>query len=123
VHTSEELCAGEIYYFGPDSIRLTQSGSYLDTFPNLGGCDSIVMLDLTFRPSYREVKDVGICPGDSFFYQDSVFYEDIDLVDTFTSVYGCDSIVTLEVRFTDPVRTRTQFDLCSGDSVRIDGKY
>ena len=123
VHATDELCEGEIYYFGPDSIRLTQTGSYLDTFPNIGGCDSIVMLDLTFRPTYRVVKDVGICPGDSFFYADSVYYQDIDLVDTFTSAYGCDSIVTMEVRFSDPVRTRTQFDLCDGDSVWIDGEY
>lgn len=123
VHAESELCRGEVYYFGPDSLQLTQSGSYLDTFSNLGGCDSIVMLDLKFRPSYREARDVGLCPGDSLTFQDSVYYADVELVDSFTSVYGCDSIVTLKVQFSDPIRTTTTYDLCEGDSVQLDGQY
>lgn len=123
VHAATELCEGEIYYFGPDSIELTRSGIYLDTFPNIGGCDSIVLLDLTFRDSYRQNVDMGICPGDSLLFKDSVYYEDVDLVDSFTSVFGCDSLVYLRVRFSDPVRTTTRFNICEGDSVLINGEF
>lgn len=123
VHEEAIQCFGTIYYFGPDSIQLTQSGYYIDTFQNIGGCDSVVMLDLTFRSSYNEFLDYGLCPGDSLMYQDSVYFTDTDLVDTFSSVYGCDSIVTLKVRFSDPVRTTTSYNLCSGDSVMINGIY
>lgn len=123
VHAEIEVCNGDIYYFGPDSIELTKSGYYLDTFPNIGGCDSIVRLDLTFRPEYRIVRDEGYCPGDSLIFNDSVYYADVDLVDTFSSVYGCDSIVIREVRFSDPVRTLTQFNICTGDSILIGNSY
>lgn len=123
VHTTQELCEGEIYYFGPDSIELSRSGSYLDTFPNIGGCDSIVMLDLTFREAFHQELNVGVCPGDSLIHGDSTYYTDIDLVDTFTSVFGCDSIVIRKVRFTDPVETLTRYDLCEGDSVLIEGQF
>ncbi len=123
VHAMSELCEGEVYYFGPDSLELTQSGSYLDTFTNLGGCDSIVRLDLRFRPVYHETRDVGLCPGEEFHYEDSVYHTDVDLVDSFSSIYGCDSIVTLQVRFSDPVRTTTRYDLCSGDSILLNGQY
>lgn len=123
VHAITELCEGEIYYFGPDSIELTRSGTYLDTFPNLGGCDSIVLLGLEFRDSYKRTMDVGLCPGDSLLFGDSVYYEDVSLVDSFTSVYGCDSLIILEVRFSDPVRTTTRYDICEGDSVLVNGQY
>lgn len=123
VFAEVELCQGEIYYFGPDSLVLTASGLYLDTFPNIGGCDSIVLLDLTFRASYSQTVDVGICPSDSLVFKDSVYYEDVDLVDSLKTIDGCDSLVFMKVRFSDPVRTTTRFDICAGDSILIDGVY
>lgn len=123
VHTESVLCHDEIYYFGPDSIELTESGFYIDTFPNLGGCDSVVHLDLTILPKYEQEVVVGKCPGDSLVVGDTIYFSNSEWVDTFTSVYGCDSIVLNKVEFSDPIETYSLFTLCEGDSVKIGDEY
>ena len=45
------LCAGESYQFG--NLTLTQSGLYSDSLIAVGGCDSIVNLELTILPTVR----------------------------------------------------------------------
>src|SRR5699024_2504330 len=123
IHTESVLCYDDVYYFGPDSIELTETGYYIDTFSNLGGCDSIVHLDLTVLPKYEEALVVGRCPGDSLIYGDSIYFEDVDITDSLTSVFGCDSIVIRTVRFSDPIRTHTIHSICEGDSVMIGEHY
>lgn len=123
VHAEATICAGDTYYFGPDSIELTVTGDYTDTFPNIGGCDSIVYLSLTVHPFYEYTREMGLCPGDSLVYGDTVYYEDIDLIDTLTSSTGCDSIVIRQVRFSDPILTEQTYELCGGDSILIGEIY
>ncbi|WP_236974505.1 hypothetical protein [Membranihabitans maritimus] len=121
--TTFSLCTGDIYYFGPDSIELTESGYYIDTFSNHGGCDSIVNLRLNFLPAYNITMDVGVCPNDSLVYGDTVYFEDVLLIDTFQTANGCDSVVTRNVVFSDPVVTHTIHNICNGDSVFVQGVY
>jgi uncharacterized protein (TIGR02145 family) len=57
-------CPGTSYNFG--NQVLTTSGTYFNTFSTLGGCDSVVQLNLTFADSIRIVAQGGLngfCPG------------------------------------------------------------
>jgi hypothetical protein len=59
-------CPGTSYNFG--SQVLTTSGTYTNTFSIVGGCDSVVQLNLTFADSIRIVALGGLngfCPGGS----------------------------------------------------------
>jgi|GEM_PF-3200583 len=123
VYTESVLCHDEIYYFGPDSIELTESGLFIDTFSNLGGCDSIVHLDLTILPKYEQEVVIGKCPGDSLVIDDTVYFSNTEWVDTFTSVDGCDSIVLTKIEFSDPIETYSLISICEGDSVKVGEEY
>ncbi len=49
---SEAICASDLpYIFG--SQELISSGIYIETFPTVHGCDSLVTLNLTVHPSYN----------------------------------------------------------------------
>jgi hypothetical protein len=57
-------CPGTSYNFG--NQVLTTSGTYFNTFSTVGGCDSVVQLNLTFADSIRIVAQGGLngfCPG------------------------------------------------------------
>jgi hypothetical protein len=59
-------CPGTSYNFG--NQVLTTSGTYFNAFSTLGGCDSVVQLNLTFADSIRIVAQGGLsgfCPGGS----------------------------------------------------------
>jgi hypothetical protein len=59
-------CPGTFYNFG--NQVLTTSGSYTNTFSTVGGCDSVVQLNLTFADSIQIVAQGGLngfCPGGS----------------------------------------------------------
>src|SRR5690625_6722494 len=123
VYTDSVLCHDEFYYFGPDSIELNESGLFIDTFSNLGGCDSIVHLDLTILPKYEQEVVIGKCPGDSLVIDDPVYFSNTEWVDTFTSVDGCDSIVLTKIEFSDPIETYSLFSICEGASVNVGVEY
>lgn len=42
------ICQGDVYTFG--SLSLTNAGTYNQTFISVGGCDSVVQLNLTVNP-------------------------------------------------------------------------
>ncbi len=57
-------CPGTSYNFG--SQVLTTSGTYTNTFSTVGGCDSVVQLNLTFADSIQIMAQGGLngfCPG------------------------------------------------------------
>ena len=84
---SATICQGTAYQFGDK--QLNQSGVYYDTVNVNDYKDSITVLTLTVNPVYDTViyDTVEVADLD----------EDYELTktDTLTSVYGCDSIVTV----------------------------
>ena len=62
---------------------------------NAAGCDSTVTLHLTINvPSYMEISDTACS---SYSWNDSIYTESGDYVQSFTSSNGCDSVVTLHL--------------------------
>jgi hypothetical protein len=90
------ICQGETYMFG--SQTLTSPGVYTETFESGSGCDSVVVLTLTAHQVYHTMvttteyaDDLPIVFGNQAITEEGTYSE------TFTSVHGCDSTVTLTV--------------------------
>ncbi len=89
------ICENEFpYSFGTQSI--TSAGEYTETFTSVAGCDSTVTLTLNINPAYNETKTVAICEsGFPYAFGTQSITSAGEYTETFSSVLGCDSTVTL----------------------------
>ncbi len=73
------------------------SGTYVQTFTNVNGCDSLVIQTLVVTPNQTE-ETVVLCPNDSVMVYDSLFTTAGFLTrDLVSSVTGCDSTHRISV--------------------------
>jgi len=75
----------------------TSSGTYLDTLTNIGGCDSIITIDLTINSNSSSMINAIACnryfsPSGNHVWINSGTYQDIIPNDK-----GCDSIITINL--------------------------
>lgn len=77
-------------------------GDTLIVFPSANGCDSIIDVKLDVYKQYNLVFDEVSC-GD-FSWQGKMLSQSGTYVDSFTTLYGCDSIVTLHLVVSHPSR-------------------
>ena len=111
------ICPGSTYLF--NGINRTIAGAYLDTFPTYLGCDSIVTLTLSIRPTSSRSFSVNICPGSTYLYNGLNRSVTGAYLDTFTNYVGCDSVVTLNLFVYLPV-TRTQnITICNPSTITV----
>jgi len=76
------------------------TGVYSDTFTSIKGCDSIAKLYLTVLPLYASNFNITICQGQTYLWNGVLRNTSGNYSDTFTSIQGCDSIVTLNLNVT-----------------------
>ncbi|MCH8554826.1 MAG: T9SS type A sorting domain-containing protein [Schleiferiaceae bacterium] len=91
----DTLCSGDSFNVGGQ--QFAQTGFYAVTLTNANGCDSVVELDLTVLPAFRDTTIATICTGDSIFFMGDYYSTagSFTVADTLSS--GCDSIRTLEL--------------------------
>ena len=89
------ICAGTSYLF--NGINRTIAGSYLDTFLNYTGCDSIVTLNLAIRPTSNTTINATICSSESYLFRGIYRTTAGTYRDTLANYLGCDSVVTLNL--------------------------
>ena len=92
---SAVVCAGMSYDFG--ERHLFNSGVYIDSMLNIYGCDSVVVLDLYVADKYDTIVYDTICSTDIYFFDGKQITETGKYKASLQSIYGCDSIVTLEM--------------------------
>jgi len=96
---SETVCANDLpFTFGSQS--LTTAGVFTDTFTLAQGfnCDSIVELTLTVNPTFADTVDNVICDSElPFSFGTQTLTMGGTFIETFSSVTGCDSVVTLNL--------------------------
>ena len=95
--TDYHLCEGDYVEFGKYG-KITASGTYVDTLKNAIGCDSVATLNVFAHKTERTTVRGAICQGDRYSYDVwAGLSEAGDYPSKQTSVYGCDSIVTLHL--------------------------
>lgn len=107
-----------IYNFGnPSGNEMISGGSS-------NGCDSTVIVNLSFYPESEETIDPTLCPEDEIMVNGTT-YNTANPIGTEiiagSSQNGCDSIVNVSLRFYLPAIGTYEQVLCSGDSVIING--
>ena len=103
----QHICTGDTLIFNGRNI--TTAGLYTDTLHSVSSCDSIVVIDLSVIGEIRHTEQVTICSGDSYAFDGYLLFQDTIWQKSYTSMGGCDSIVTLELNIVEHIYT-TIFD-------------
>lgn len=112
---AESICAGESFTLGNENY--TSSGIYHETFIAMGGCDSLVTLDLTVLPLASSSLTASICEGESYGVGNSIYTESGDYTEILTNINGCDSIVNLSLTVLPTSETQLIEQICTGESI------
>lgn len=87
-----EICDNGSYNLGP--LTLNHSGHYEHTFASVDGCDSLVQVNLTVWPTYKIDHYDTACLSEGIDVGGVRYYESGVLPHMYTTVQGCDSLVT-----------------------------
>jgi hypothetical protein len=113
-HLSATICAGETFVFGDTTLGLT--GVYVDSLTALGGCDSIVTLDLHVLPVPTTHLETGICIGSEYVFQGETLTESGIYIAQLEAANGCDSLVVLDLTVADFFEVEIGATICAGET-------
>ena len=108
------ICDGESYTEG--SSIYNQTGIFTDIYSTTLGCDSTVVTDLTVVDIINTSNDIALCSGESYTEGTSVYNETGVYTDLYTSVLGCDSVVTTNLVINEALISPNFIILCAGET-------
>ena len=108
------VCSGTNYKC-PDGTTLsniTAATSHTNNLKSIYGCDSIVVTNISVKPTYNVSENKSVCSGGSYTFPDNTTVTNITAPTSHTSnltsvVYGCDSIVVTNISVTSADLTVT----------------
>lgn len=125
---TEDICSGTFFEVG--SNRYNRSGTYFDTLQDVGGCDSIVQLDLTVHPHFLVSETDTICADTFYLFGNDTLRRTGMYSNSLKSQIGCDSLVELNLFVFGGdtiVENRTictdDFTIFDGDTLREEGSF
>lgn len=113
---THRLCPDQLPYtwHGRD---LTETGVYYDSLRTVAGCDSIYVLDFLVASVETSEETVDICEADlPYEWNGLTLNEAGEYPVTLENMYGCDSIVTLNLHVHQPYDLREEVTICNGGS-------
>jgi hypothetical protein len=116
---SSSICAGSSYFF--NGVNLTVAGAYRDTLVTSAGCDSFLTLNLSVVPFLTATINRSICSGTSYLFNGVNLTTAGVYKDTFRSVAGCDSILTLNLTVNATSTGTINRTICNGASYSFNG--
>ena len=108
-----QLCEGEKYTLGTQVI--TETGTYAEPFKSVEGCDSIVTVNVTVNPTYNITEEINICKGSSVEIDGQTYTKTGVYPVFYTSVAGCDSIVTYKLNVLEKMFTMLNDTIQEGE--------
>ena len=119
VNFEASICFGETYVFGGDTLG--SSGIYIDSLLSAGGCDSLLVLQLSVLPQITETLEASICTGDIYLFEGDTLRESGIYAYQYTGVNGCDSTVTLTLEVLPLLESSIEASVCAGDLYVFNG--
>ena len=127
IDTAATVCENTLPYTWR-GIEMSAAGVETVTFPLENGCDSTIRFTLTVNPKYETPLTANVCLGSG--YTGNGFniaadelpeVGDYTFVDSLTSMYGCDSIVTLTVKVMNIFATTVEATACDSYTWALNG--
>ncbi|MGL5888651.1 MAG: T9SS type A sorting domain-containing protein, partial [Bacteroidia bacterium] len=87
-------------YTSPSGMVYTTNGTYLDTIPNMAGCDSVITINLTVNSASVTTVIADLCGGSYTAPSGAVYTVSGTYNDTIQRVNGCDSISQIYLTIT-----------------------
>lgn len=116
---TQNICVGNSHLF--NGRNLTVSGIYQDTFVASGGCDSIVVLDLTVSNFDQTNLTTTLCEGGNILFNGQNLTATGIYRDTLANSNGCDSFVVLDFRVLDVYESQSTQTICAGEQTIFQG--
>jgi hypothetical protein len=117
--STQTTCSNQPVLF--NGVLINIGGTYLDTFTNVAGCDSVVTLNLTVTPTSTGTVDQTVCAGASYTFNGATLSVTGVYLDTFTNALGCDSVVTLNLTVRAASTGTIDQSICPGDVYLFNG--
>ena len=108
-----ELCEGESYTLGSQVI--TTSGTYAEPFKSVEGCDSTITVNVTVHPTYNVTVEIDLCQGTSYEIDGQICTRPGVYPVFYSSVYGCDSVVSYKLNFVEKMYTMITDTIAEGE--------
>ena len=121
INTSAAICPGDSVFFAGNYVMAL--GTYYDSLQTVEGCDSVIILDLSFNPTYGINTNASVCPGDSLLFGGNYLSVAGTYYDSLQTVNGCDSIIILDLAISPTYSINTSASICPGDSLLFGGNY
>lgn len=114
-----QICPGDTVKVG--GSRYTFSGVYTNVFKTKKGCDSIIISNISVKPTNIETINQTICEGTSITIGNVVYNSSGTFIQESANPNGCKDlkIVNIKIAKRDVV---LQKNICFGDSLRIGNK-
>ncbi len=116
-NTSRVICPSQSVTVGTHTY--TQTGNYSDTLRSVGGCDSIVNLNLIVNPNKTSNVSRVVCQGQSVTIGNQTFSTTGNFSVTIRSAQGCDSTINLSLTVNPTKSSNITRTICQGQSVTI----
>jgi uncharacterized protein YegP (UPF0339 family) len=114
-----QRCEGTSYVFQGDT--LTESGVYVEVFDAANGCDSVIVLDLTFVTSFETHLEQTICAGEFYVFGADTLDTEGVYTQTYTAEGGCDSLVNLQLTVLPTSVGTDGATICEGNAFEYNG--
>jgi gliding motility-associated-like protein len=115
------LCQGESHIL-PDGSSTNLSGGYNFTFMGANGCDSIITVNVFVHPTYNTNINVVACDNQTVIDPDgNPINQSGNYTLIYTTIWGCDSIVNLNITVYPTYSETVEISFCSGDQFVTQG--
>jgi len=109
---NETICNGS--QFTSPQANNYSAGSFDETYSSITGCDSIVTFVVTEQLAYASTVNETVCNGSQFTSPQSNNYSAGSFDETYSSVTGCDSVVTYVVTEQLAYASTVNETICNG---------
>jgi gliding motility-associated-like protein len=105
-----------------NSILVNTPGIYSAIATNANGCTEQDSIEVFQNPSVYFGFSDSICVGSTYFFNGQNLSQAGNYIDTLQNIFGCDSIVTLQLSLVQPNSSSISASICAGDTYFFNGQ-
>jgi gliding motility-associated-like protein len=121
-----QLCKGEIVIINGSEYNETKPTGTETIYSDITGqCDSIIRIDLSYFPVTNYTISKSICENQSVIVNGAIYNKNkLTGIETIQNgnIYGCDSIITIQLTLVNEIVTFLNQTLCRGESIMVNGQ-